>query len=323
MVYVQTDDKAISSSTQKALKSTFESLERDFSLSVPTSFTSLFNTLAIDEEMEITDTVKTVLKKCKGYYQFTDGKFNPAIKKLVKLWQFDNSSINSQTFVPPAQNDIDNILNGKTDFSMLVLDESTNKVIKKADIEVDFGGIVKGYASEKALEILKKAGHKKGYVSVGSSSIAILSADSLGIRHPRNTNSLCLTVNTKNLKDVHVSTSGDYEKYHIYENKRYSHIIDPDTGKPADTGIASTTVICSDGGFSDAVTTALCTLSHTPSDNCSPVIDLMNDIAKQYTDAHIYVIYIKDGTKQLLTNKMQGVDFTLHDTEIEIISISN
>ena len=144
------------------------------------------------------------------------------------------------------------------------------------------------------------------------------------MRHPRATDDtpLIITIDTKNLADVFVSSSGDYEKYHVYNGKKYSHILDPITGSPADTGIVGATVIVKDGGFSDAITTALCTLSHNSNDlNSSNLVQMMNKITERFTNAHIYVFYIKDGVKNVITNKKQGENFTLHDTDFTVVNI--
>ncbi len=323
VVYIQTDDKPLSQSTKNSLEDNFKALDDLFSISKQSSFTSSFNQLSVGQSITVDDTVAQIIKECQQLESFTNGKFNPAIKKLLRLWKFDETFSVTQTFSPPSPQEIDNVLNGKIDFDKLVLDEQSNTVYKQGDIEVDFGGIVKGYATDQALEILKNAGHTKGHVNIGGSSLAILSSESLGIRHPRKVQDLCLTVKLRS-NDLLVSTSGDYERsYFDGQGNRYSHIIDPNTGRPADTGIASATIICKDGTFADALTTSLCTLSHTPNDANSELVLMMKKILQQHADAQLYVFYIKDDVKQLITNKKQGEDFTLHDTAFTVFNFND
>ena len=131
-----------------------------------------------------------------------------------------------------------------------------------------------------------------------------------------------ISVNTKNLSFASVSTSGDYERYYVSGGKLYSHLISPIDGKPANSGITSATLICDDGAFADAVTTAICFLSHNENESTqSPLVNFLNKILLQFQDAHIYVVYEKDGIKQIITNKVQNTDFNLLDSSYSVVKI--
>ena len=87
---------------------------------------------------------------------------------------------------------------------------------------------------------------------------------------------------------------------------------DPETGKPADTGFQSVTVIGTDGAFCDMLSTALCSFT----------LDQMREfILNNEYDVQVFAVYEKDGEKQILTNKKQGDDFTLLDDEYKIVNI--
>ncbi|MBQ9756497.1 MAG: FAD:protein FMN transferase [Clostridia bacterium] len=320
-VYIQTQDKTVDNKTETKLKTVFSNLDDEFSATKENSFTSRFNALKVGESISITQTEKTVIKLCKDYFEFTSGKFSPALRRLTELWGFDDKW---KIFTPPEDQQIQELLGDLTDFNGVVLDEQNNKVQKVKDVKLDFGGVLKGYACQLALDILKDAGVKKGYVNVGSSSLSIMNAKELGVRHPRANDDtpLILTVKTARLVNVGVSTSGDYENKRSFNGKTYSHIIDPNTGKPSETGVASATLICSDPTFSDAVTTALCLETHTPDDvENSPLVALMKKIENRFNDAFLFVCYIDGNVKQLITNKKQGENFTLHDTDFSVVNI--
>ncbi len=319
-VRIEAHDKKISSQTNNKLIELFSSLEQEFDKDSFGSITYNLNNAGANEKIELTQTQKEVLTLSKEYYQFSKN-FNPAIYPLVKLWGFDNFSL-VVDFVKPQDQKIQEILaKGLTDYDQVQLQE--NYFCKtNAEVKIDLGGIVKGYAVDKALQIMLDDGHTSGYINVGNSSMALLSVNSLNISHPRKTGESILSVDAKNLTNVTLSTSGDYERYFEYDGKRYSHIIDPRTGYPIETGIASATVIGGTGAFSDALTTALCICQHNPKDfSSSELVSLIKKITLTYPESQIYVVYEKDGAKQVITNEKQGENFTLLDDEYTVINI--
>ncbi len=316
---VETHDKAMSTDTAKKLSDLFFQIEKEFNKEIDGSITYKLNNAGANENIALTQMQKEVLALSKEYYDYSQ-TFNPAVYPLVDLWSFENFNF-VVDFVKPQDSQIQEILDKDlTDYSKVVLED--NYAYKTdAQIKIDLGGLVKGYAVDKALEIMIEAGHESGYINVGNSSMALLNVESLNVTHPRKKGQTLLTVNTKDLVNATLSTSGDYERYFEYQGKRYSHIIDPRTGYPIETGVASATVIGATGTFTDAITTSLCTLNHNPSDLVnSELVSMMKKILQSYPNAQIYVVYEKDGVKQLLTNKKQG-DFTLLDTEYSVVNI--
>ena len=204
----------------------------------------------------------------------------------------------------------------------LSIDE--NMATKTKDgVKIDLGGIVKGYACDLAGKILVDEGFSSGYISIGGSSIYILRTEELLVHHPRANekmqNALC--VNTSLLNNESVSSSGDYQRYYTVDGVRYSHLINPVTAKPTDTGVTGATVICNDGFFADAITTALCLYEYYPNEKSSPLTEFINKIISDYPTASIFVFYQKDGYNLLLTNKKQGEHFTLLDSNITVVNV--
>jgi thiamine biosynthesis lipoprotein len=113
-------------------------------------------------------------------------------------------------------------------------------------MNLDPGGVGKGYAVDKMVAVLRRTGICSGLVSAGGSSIYAIGAPPahsrgwrIRIRDPRNGNN---TASIAYLKDTSISTSGSSEKFFWAEGKRYSHIMDPRTGSPAQ-GMLSVSVI--------------------------------------------------------------------------------
>lgn len=323
-VHVQTQGKVLSSEDLQGVKDLLSSLQKEFDLSSEESTLSVFNGSGERQPINLSKNAIEVFTAAKDSYEFTDGKFNPAIYPVIKLWKF-SSGFPSPDFAPPTDSEISAILNsGVTDFDKVVVDKE-NQTAAKTDgnLSVDFGGIVKGYAAELVGEFLLSKGYDKGYLSIGSSSLYILESENLTVRHPRQTEELSgiIKIDLKGQKNLSVSTSGDYERYYIHNGKTYSHLIDPKTGYPAETGVISATVVGTCGAFSDAVTTALCTCSHQSSKTDSELILLVKKILDKYQDAAVFVVTLSGDDKEILTNKTEGEDFTLLDKDYSVVKI--
>lgn len=312
--------KPISEQTQKRIKACANEIENRFSVSIESSLVSKINSASVDQPVNLTDDEYQVLVTAKTAHQMSSGKFDPTVYPLVKLWKFAPYEY-ILNYQPPLPEQIQAEL-VKVDFNGITVTQQKTAIKTNENAKIDLGGIVKGFAADKIAKILKESGHNDGYVSVGSSSLNLLSVENLGIRHPRSTSKTLLTVNFNGHKDLSVSTSGDYEKFHLStDGQKYCHIIDPETGYPANTGIASATLLGVDGALSDALTTALCLTEYAPNLTESPLTQLACRILNDYPNAWIFIVYEKDGQKLLLTNRTPAVDFTLHDSEYVIKNI--
>ena len=129
-------------------------------------------------------------------------------------------------------------------------------VFSEPGMQLDFGGIGKEYAVDRAATICIKQGIQHGLVDLGG-DIKIIGphADgrpwSVGIRHPRKSRQLMASINVSRGA---IASSGDYEKCIILNGKRYSHILNPKTGWPV-RGLASITVIAEQCVIAGSVTT--------------------------------------------------------------------
>jgi len=178
--------------------------------------------------------------------------FNPAIGKLVGLWSFHRDKPGGP--VPGAQ-DIARLVAANPRMSDLSIrgDEVTSSNIA---VQVDFGGYAKGYALDRAAEILRVEGISNALINVGGNAMALgrngARAWRVGLDAPRGAGLLA----TLELNDGEaVGTSGDYRRYYEIDGKRYSHIIDPRTGYPV-AGVESVTVLVSGGAGAGALSDA-------------------------------------------------------------------
>jgi thiamine biosynthesis lipoprotein len=125
-------------------------------------------------------------------------------------------------------------------------------------MQIGLGAIAKGYAIDRAAEVLK-AHQIKDYIVDGGGNLRIAGRKgrepwNVGIRNPRAKSGSFARFNVEH--DLSVSTSGDYVKYFVLDGKRYHHILDPNTGYPA-RGVVSATVIAKSAELADAMSTAV------------------------------------------------------------------
>ena len=208
---------------------------------------------AVDGLYELPSSVLSYLKQELAIYEETKGAFSPCVRPLSYIWGIEDG-----TFQIPQDADIQSVLK-RIDASAIEV-KDTGVVFDKSDMAIDFGATGKGIACDEVIKLLEESDAKGAIVSIGGSIAVYGSKDEnkewhVGIRDPRGEEEDVMAVVDCESGTV-ISTSGDYEKYFEVDGKRYHHILDPNTGYPADTGLMSVTIICDDGLLSDAMSTA-------------------------------------------------------------------
>lgn len=196
-----------------------------------------------------------LVKQSQQLYEQSEGLFNPAIGHLINLWQFHKYKETSKQ--PPAESEIKKRVDANPNMNNLQL---TNIQLQSNNeqVQLNFGAFAKGYAIERSMKTLRNFGIQHAVINAGGDLKVIGQHQdrpwSIGIRHPRDKNSVIASVKAFNNESVF--TSGDYERFFIHNNRRYNHILDPRTGYPADAS-QSVTVIHNDAGIADAAATAI------------------------------------------------------------------
>jgi len=186
------------------------------------------------------------------YSEFTSGSFDITIGKLYGLWK--KSASTNQV---PENSQIEAALKC-TGYKKILLDKEKNTVSFNSNcLELDFGAIGKGYAVDEVVKIVKSHGIKKGLINFGGNIYALDKPDEekgweVGINDPFNKSSVIDFIYINNLG---VATSGDYEKFFVINGKRYSHIINPQSGFPVEN-LSSVTVLADSATKADALSTA-------------------------------------------------------------------
>ena len=173
-------------------------------------------------------------------------------------------------------------------------------------MEIDLGGIAKGYTSSRVMEIFKEQGIKHGLVSLGGNVQALGSkADGkpwrVAIQNPES------DLDYLGILDIEgkcVITSGGYERFFIEDGVRYHHIIDPRTGYPADSGLLSATIISEDGTLADGLSTSLFIMGKEEAEKYWRAHPGTFDYILEDTDG---TLYVTKGAAGLLTTEAKTV----------------
>lgn len=215
-------------------------LDQMLSNYLPDSEWSTVNRLAADGPVRVSAELFQLLAACQEYSRESEGAFDISVGPLMKVWGFYKG-----TGHLPHRAEIRTVMN-RVGYRNVLLDAAHQTVrFAQRGVELDPGGIGKGYAVDRIAQILKDNGVKSALVSGGGSSIYAIGAPpnekgwKLDIKNPRNPRQ---AVESVYLKDESMSTSGNYEKFFYAEGRLYSHIMDPRTGFPAQ-GMLSTSVI--------------------------------------------------------------------------------
>ena len=181
----------------------------------------------------------------------TDGALEPTIYPVLRAWGFT-----TDTKQVPSQEEIDALL-GDVGHEKITLDGTLLTVPE--GMELDLGAVGKGYAGDLAAEAVRARGIECAILSLGGNIQAVGSRPDgtdwrVGLRSPWEDG----TLGVLRVSDQAVVTSGGYENYFEDEDGNvYWHILDPETGYPAKSGLLSVTIICTQGRMGDALSTAL------------------------------------------------------------------
>jgi thiamine biosynthesis lipoprotein len=206
----------------------------------PESEWSKVNREASAHPVRISNELFALLSACVEYSRQSEGAFDISVGPLMRIWGFYKG-----TGHLPQPGEVE-AARGRIGYRHIVLNPSTHTVyFDEPGFNIDPGGIGKGYAVDKMVEILRKYGIHNALVSAAGSSIYCLGTPPsekgwrIDIRDPKNDRR---SVSEAVLKNESISTSGSSEKFFVADGKVWSHIMDPRTGYPA-RGVLSVSVI--------------------------------------------------------------------------------
>jgi len=217
------------------------------------SETSLINKNAGIKPVKVSKELIELIERCIKVSELSNGYFDISFASIDKIWKFDGSKVD----IPSDEEIAESIKN--INYKNIIIDKVAQTVfLKEKGMKIGFGAIGKGYAADKAKEIMISHGIKSGVVNAGGDLISWGTKVNgqpwtIGIADPANKEDVICWLN---VSDIAVVTSGNYEKFVEINGKRYCHIINPKTGWPV-SGLSSVTVLCNNAELSDALATTI------------------------------------------------------------------
>lgn len=226
-------------------------IEQIMSTFIPESEISLINGSSGGEGVLVHPELLFVIREALRYGRLSDGAFDITYKPLSRLWHFEEGS------QPPDPEAVLKFL-PLVNYQNVLIGAPGRVSLKNPGMAIGLGGIAKGYAVDRALEVLQQQGIENAIVNAGGDLRAIgrRSVDRMwriGIQDARDPDAVMAEIPITNAA---AATSGDYEKFFIYQDIRFHHLLDPKTGFPA-RGCRGVTIICPTTMMADAMATAV------------------------------------------------------------------
>lgn len=214
--------------------------------------TSVLSQLNAAGSAELSGDTASLLAQALALSARTGGAFDPTVYPLVEAWGFP-----SKDYRVPKQSELDSLLSCvgtehvHFDGSSVRLDKGTR---------LDLGGIAKGYAAQSCAELLKEKGVEAALLTLGGNVQTVGSKPDgsawvVGIADPSDPSKAIAVLTFEGSKAL--VTSGAYQRYFEENGVIYHHILDPQTGLSAESGLLSVTVLAEDGTLADGLSTAL------------------------------------------------------------------
>lgn len=205
----------------------------------PTSQVSQINQNAGIQPVKVDQEVIDLTKRALYFSKITEGAFDISFAAMDRIWKFDGSMEEI-----PTSSAIQKAIE-KIGYQHIIINEEASTIfLEKPGMKIGFGSTGKGYAADKARELMLQLGINAGIIDASGDMTTWGTQPNgkpwrIGINNPFDRHQMA---DILSLKKAAVTTSGDYEKFVVIDGKRYSHIINPKTGMPS-TGLTGVTVI--------------------------------------------------------------------------------
>jgi len=219
----------------------------------PNSETSLINSNAGIRPVRVSLELFQLIERAKKISEITDGAFDISYASMDNIWKFDGT-IDKLPSKAAIEQSIAKIGHQK----ILLNNKEQTVFLEEEGMRIGFGAIGKGFAADKAKELLISKGVKGGIVNASGDLTTWGTRETgekwmVGITNPEKTDEIFSWLP---IVESSVATSGNYEKYLIFKGQKYSHIIDPRTGYPT-KGVKSVSIFAKQAELCDALATAV------------------------------------------------------------------
>ena len=243
-----------------AMNAAFEEIKKIENIANKFSPASEISRLNKNGEIKASPDFLNLIKESKKYYALSGGAFDITVSPLVDTWKnkIKEALEKKSENLLPAEDELGDKLTLVGSDKIFINQKESLVKFTQSGMSIDLGGIAKGYAVDKAVLRLKALGINSCLINAGGNIYCLGKKGKrkwhIGIQHPRNPGKLLFYLDLENQA---VATSGDYEQYFMLAGKRYSHIINPETGYPVDNGLASVTIITKYATTADILSTTV------------------------------------------------------------------
>jgi len=210
--------------------------------------------------VQVSEDTLAMLERSNYFAELCDGAFDVTIGPIMDSWGFGQAE-----YRIPLEEELKSKL-ALVGYRRLLIDGVKKTVfLPEKGMQIDLGGIAKGYATDLAVRKLRQMGIKSALINAGGNVYALGSRPDgthwlVGIQDPRDQKNIIALLS---VRDAAVVTSGDYQRCFIRDGVRYHHVLDPSTGKPA-REVISTTVVAPNATDADVLSTTLFVLGSGP-----------------------------------------------------------
>ncbi|MCI9449776.1 MAG: FAD:protein FMN transferase [Clostridiales bacterium] len=256
----------------------------------------------VDVILDAEPDLSAVLTSAVHLAEISDGAFSPTLGSLTELWNVSGGG-------PVPRSEEIEAASEHTDYRNISVDSGRISITDK-ECKIDLGGIAKGYTAQELLVYLNGTDISYGLVSMGG-NIGVFGDKTggnpfkVGICDPDNTSSV---IGYLSIDDGFIAVSGDYERFFEEDGKKYHHIIDPETGYPAESGLRSVAVWSNNGGTADALSTALFVMGE------ERALEFYRE-----SDVRFEAVMINDRHEIILTDGIKDGSFELSEDSYTLI----
>lgn len=254
-IEIVTDSPGVPARIMEKVWAEAERLEQIFSRYLPESEISRINREAGLHPVKLSDEMMEVLSRAEEISRLTEGAFDISVGPLMKIWGFFPERRGQ---IPSAEK-LDNVM-ARIGWQAIELDRSDRRVhFLKSGVEIDLGALAKGYIVDRLTALLIEEEIENGLINAGGDIYCLGEYPGgrswrIGLEHPRDEDEILTVLELKNRA---IATSGDYRNYFIRSRSRYSHIIDPRTGRPSQSKVVEVSIMAPDCLTADGLATAM------------------------------------------------------------------
>jgi thiamine biosynthesis lipoprotein len=247
-------DRAAAVRAAAAVRREFDAVDRACNLFHADSELSRLNAGAGREPFACSGLLWELLMESKRHFALSGGAFDITVRPLMDLWGFYRVRL-----ILPGDDEVA-AARAHVGLEKVVFDTARHTVFfTDPEVRLDLGGIAKGYAVDRAARAARACGITKGLINLAGNAACLPDQPRMkpayrsAVRHPKDPNRILGWVE---LRGEAVATSGNYERYVVIDGRRYTHLMDPTTGRPV-SGILSATVVSPRAVDTDGLSTAV------------------------------------------------------------------